>query len=89
MKTPSTSWLEEVKQAFIARSKELSGSKEKCMDREQWRNFVNCTNCGIIIHLTRNNEEVESNVPISAATGSLGGAEPMEPEFYKSSIASV
>ena len=38
---PCTSWLDGVKKACNTRALELSDAKVKCMDRDQWRDFVN------------------------------------------------
>ena len=42
-------WLDGVKNAGYVRALELRDAKVNCMHREQWRDFVNCTNGGVIV----------------------------------------
>ena len=46
---PCTRWLDRGKEARDARSLDLREAKVKCMDTEQWREFVNGTNGGISV----------------------------------------
>ena len=41
---PCTRWLDRGKEAYNARSLDLREANVKCMDSEQWREFVNGTN---------------------------------------------
>ena len=74
-----TRWLDGVKKACSARLQELRDAEVSCMDREQWRVFVNGARVGVNVWCDREylqHKPVKEWTPIEAitVTRTLGGA---------------
>ena len=60
-----------VKIAWKTRPPELRNAKVKCKDGEQWRNFINWTNCSKNVNSVA--KRIFDTKQRKVATGSLGG----------------